>query len=155
MQTEQHPVCAGPIVMHTDGSCLANPGPMGWAFHIRFPDGETTEHARSAPAGTNNVAELMAAIDGLRSLPLNSTVTIITDSDYLRLGATRWLGGWIEKNWRNAQKKPVKNKGLWVQLRGLMEDHTVTFERVPGHSGDPINDRVDFLAREAAKKQKG
>lgn len=148
---QQQPASAGPIVMHTDGSCLGNPGPMGWAYHIQWPDGSTTEKADALGNGTNNKAELLAAIDGLKATPTGSLVMILTDSDYVRNGATLWSIKWIKNNWRNAQKKPVKNKELWIELLALMETREVTIEHVVGHSGDPMNDHVDALARTAAE----
>lgn len=150
----QQPASACPIVIHTDGSCLGNPGPMGWAYHIQWPDGSTTEKANALGEGTNNIAEMLAAIDGLKATPTGSLIKIITDSNYVRLGATEWSIDWIKKNWRNAQKKPVKNKELWIELLALMETREVTFERVAGHSGDPMNDQVDEMARNAAENWK-
>lgn len=145
-----HPAWAGPIIMHIDGSCLGNPGNVGWAHHIQWPDGTIIEKANGAPDGTNNVAELRSCIDGLKAIPDGSLVKVVTDSDYVRLGATVWSPNWIKNNWKNAQRKPVKNKKLWLELLALLETREVTFERVAGHSGDPLNDRVDELAREAA-----
>lgn len=150
-QQYNHPASAGPIVMHIDGSCLGNPGKVGWAHHIQWPDGTTTEKANGAPHGTNNVAELRSCIDGLKATPEGSQVKVVTDSNYVRLGATVWSSGWIKNHWKNAQRKPVKNKELWLELLALMGTREVTFERVAGHSGDPLNDRVDELARAAAE----
>jgi ribonuclease HI len=101
----QQPVSACPIVMHTDGSCLGNPGPMGWAYHIQWADGAATEKADALGNGTNNKAELLAAIDGLKATPTGSLVLILTDSNYVRRGATEWSTDWVENNWKNAKKK--------------------------------------------------
>lgn len=146
------PASAGPILMHIDGSCLGNPGAIGWAYHIQWPNGSTTEKSNGALKGTNNGAELRSCIDGLKATPEGSQVEVFTDSDYTRLGATVWSPNWIKNNWKNAQRKPVKNKELWLELLALMETREVTFERVAGHSGDPLNDRVDELAKEAAEE---
>jgi ribonuclease HI len=145
---------AEPSVMDIDGSCLGNPGPMGWAYHIQWPDGSTTEKALGAPDGTNNQAELRSCIDGLKASLTGSLITIITDSNYVRLGATVWSIEWIKKNWKNGKGKPVANKDLWIELLALIKAREVTFERVAGHSGDPMNDHVDALAKAAAEQAK-
>jgi ribonuclease HI len=127
---------------------------MGWAYHIQWADGAATEKADALGNGTNNKAELLAAIDGLKATPTGSLVLILTDSNYVRRGATEWSTDWVENNWKNAKKKPVANKELWIELLAIMETRQVTVEREAGHSGDPMNDHVDALARTAAEDWK-
>jgi ribonuclease HI len=139
----------------TDGSCLGNPGPGGWAFLIYAPEGEAERETILSgfdPATTNNRMELMAAIQALESLPEKATATVYTDSLYVRDGITRWLPGWIARGWKTASRQPVKNMDLWQLLGDLDQKHTLTWEWVRAHAGHPENERVDTLARQAISR---
>ena len=99
----------------TDGACLGNPGPGGWAYVLRFGN-HTREMSGSVPHTTNNRMELTAAIEGLRSLKEHCKVEVITDYEYLKNGITTWIHGWKRNGWKTASKKPVVNQDLWMEL---------------------------------------
>lgn len=133
----------------TDGACKGNPGPGGIGYIIRAPDGCETEFSAHEPHTTNNRMELTAAILGLAAITEPSHITITTDSQYVKNGITQWIHGWKKKNWKTAQGKPVKNQDLWVALDSVIQQHTITWCWVKGHSDDLMNDRVDKLASDA------
>ena len=137
------------IEIFTDGACLGNPGPGGWGVLLRWRN-EERELSGGEPDTTNNRMELMAAIQGLESLKRASTVTLTTDSTYVKDGITKWIHGWKKKGWKTAAKKPVKNVDLWQLLDAATADHTVDWRWVKGHSGHAENERVDELASAAA-----
>ena len=70
------------IDIYTDGSCLGNPGPGGWAAII-VEGGVKRDLSGGAPRTTNNRMELAAAIEGLEAVPKNAAVTVHSDSQYL------------------------------------------------------------------------
>jgi ribonuclease HI len=137
------------VTIYTDGACLGNPGPGGWAA-ILISRGIERELSGSEPSSTNQRMELRAAIEGLRALDKPCRVALYSDSAYL-INCFRegWHKRWRQNGWRTAQKKPVENQDLWQALIELNERHEVTWHKVKGHSGDPLNDRVDRLARQA------
>ncbi len=140
---------AGPagtqLVIHTDGACRGNPGPGGWGALLSW-NGTNKELSGSEPATTNNRMELTAAIMGLAALKRPSVATVQTDSQYVIKGITEWLPSWKARGWRTADRKPVKNQDLWERLDQLAAGHTLSWQWVKGHSGDPGNERVDALA---------
>ena len=138
------------VVIHTDGSCLSNPGPGGWAAILQWQKNER-ELNGSEPNTTNNRMELMAAIMGLDTLTRPMTVELYTDSRYVMNGVQNWLPRWKANGWRTAAKKPVANQDLWQQLDAAVSRHTVRWHWVKGHAGNPLNERCDFLARSAAE----
>jgi len=129
----------------TDGACSGNPGPGGWAALIVRGD-EIEEIGGHEPETTNNRMEMQAAIEGLRRVPPDEPVKIVTDSQYLLKGMTEWLARWKRRGWRTASGKPVENRDLWEELDRLAGDR-VTWEHVRGHSGHPENERVNALAQ--------
>jgi len=140
-----------PVVhIYTDGACLGNPGPGGWAALLRY-NGHEKELVGAASRTTNNRMELRAAIEGLKALNRPCEVHIHTDSQYLRNGITQWIFNWQRNGWRTASKKPVKNQDLWRALLEAMSPHEVHWEWVKGHAGHVENERVDALATEAAR----
>ena len=144
---------AKPVVdIYTDGSCLGNPGPGGWAAILRSGVHEK-ELTGAASRTTNNRMEMQAAINGLNALNRPCIVTIHTDSQYLRQGITQWVHNWQRNGWRTASKKPVKNKDLWQALLKAAEPHEVRWKWVKGHAGHDENERVDALAALAARDQ--
>jgi ribonuclease HI len=134
------------VDIFTDGACSGNPGPGGWGAILRY-HGHERELSGFEPVTTNNRMELMAAIAALEALKRPSRVRLHTDSRYLRDGITIWIHDWKRRNWRTADKKPVKNVDLWQRLAAVLEPHQVEFIWVRGHAGHPENERADALAR--------
>ncbi len=139
------------LVAYTDGACSGNPGPGGWGVLLQAKDGDTVIKERElqggAAATTNNQMELMAAITALETLERASTLTIVTDSNYVKNGITGWIHGWKRNGWKNAAKKPVANADLWQRLDAAQARHDVTWKWVKGHAGHAENERADALAR--------
>lgn len=140
------------VTIHTDGSCLGNPGPGGWGCVLRFG-----EHVRELSGGyshtTNNRMELAAAIFALETLKEACRVDLFTDSQYLRNAvAQRWLDTWKGNGWKTAAKKPVKNRDLWERLDRQLQTHQVSFHWVKGHAGHNDNERCDILAKTQAAR---
>lgn len=137
------------VEIFTDGSCLGNPGPGGYGAILRYG-----QHEKTFSAGyyltTNNRMEMMAAIVALEALTQPCTVTLSTDSQYVRQGITSWIHNWKKRGWKTADKKPVKNVDLWKRLDTALSHHEIKWEWVKGHAGHPENERCDELARSAA-----
>ncbi len=140
------------LFAYTDGACSGNPGPGGWGAVLQAVEGGKVIKERTLKGGeantTNNRMELLAAINVLEVLERPSTLTIITDSAYVKNGIEAWLHGWKRNGWRTASKKPVKNIELWQRLDEAQARHQVRWEWVKGHAGHPENERADFLARQ-------
>ncbi|MBS0225583.1 MAG: ribonuclease HI [Proteobacteria bacterium] len=141
------------IEAHTDGACLGNPGPGGWAALLRYGAHERELHGGEAQT-TNNRMELMAAIRALEALTEPCQVALHTDSRYVQQGISEWLAGWRRRGWKTAGGDPVKNQDLWQRLDEARSNHQVEWKWVKGHAGDPDNERVDMLARDEAIKMK-
>ncbi len=139
------------LYAYTDGACSGNPGPGGWGAILIARDGKTVLKERELNGGdaltTNNKMELMAAIAALEALDRPTSVTVVTDSSYVKDGITSWIHGWKKRGWKTAGKKPVKNEDLWKRLDAAQARHDVTWEWVKGHAGHPENERADALAR--------
>jgi ribonuclease HI len=139
------------LFAYTDGACSGNPGPGGWGALLIAREGgdvvKTRELKGGAPDTTNNRMELLAAIAALEALERPSTITVVTDSAYVKSGITEWIGGWKRRGWRSSTGKPVKNEELWKRLEAAAARHKVTWEWVKGHAGHPENERADELAR--------
>lgn len=133
------------LEIFTDGACRGNPGPGGWGAVLRYKDTEK-ELCGAEPDTTNNRMELTAAISALASLKRRCRISLTTDSVYVKSGITEWLPGWKSRNWRTADKKPVKNIDLWQQLDELTAQHDIEWHWVKGHSGHRENERADALA---------
>ena len=136
------------VKIFTDGACKGNPGPGGWGAILRYA---TTEKELNgyAPETTNNIMELTAVIEALKTLSRSCPIIITTDSNYVKDGITKWIHNWKLKGWKTAARKPVKNKELWITLDELTQGHHITWKWVKGHSGHPENERADELANEA------
>jgi ribonuclease HI len=133
------------VEIFTDGACRGNPGPGGWGALLRY-QGKERELFGGEAHTTNNRMELRAAIEGLRALKEACTVTVTTDSVYVKNGITTWLEGWKKKNWKTAARKPVKNVDLWQELDEENQRHQVVWHWVKGHSGHRENEIADQLA---------
>jgi len=137
------------IEAHTDGACLGNPGPGGWAALLRWR-GQERELVGAEAHTTNNRMELMGAIAALEALREPCEVMLQTDSQYVRQGITELMPNWVRRNWRTAAGDQVKNRDLWERLHAATVQHRIEWRWVKGHSGDPDNERVDLLSRNAA-----
>ena len=133
------------VEIYTDGACRGNPGVGGWGAILRA-GGRERELFGGEPATTNNRMELTAAIRALEALKRRCAVSLYTDSQYVRQGITTWLADWKRRDWRTADRKPVKNQDLWEQLDALAAKHDVEWHWVRGHDGHPENERADALA---------
>ena len=136
------------VTIYTDGACRGNPGPGGWGAVLSSGEHEK-ELSGAEPLTTNNRMELTAAIRALAALKKPCTVTVHTDSQYVRNGVLEWLVQWKARDWRTAGRKPVKNVDLWKSLESEIERHRIEWRWVKGHSGVPGNERADRLANEA------
>jgi len=141
------------IQIITDGACLGNPGPGGWAAILRFGS-HTKEIFGYEPHTTNNRMELTAAIEALRTLKEKCEIEVITDSEYLKNGITSWIVNWKKRNWMTSAKKPVVNRDLWEELDEQVESHHVKWSWTKGHASHEDNNRADELASLAARQQR-
>lgn len=144
----------GSIELFTDGACLGNPGPGGWAALLRTGTRERELIGAEADT-TNNRMELMAVIAGIEALTRRCSVSIYTDSQYVQKGAEEWMSGWKRRGWKTAGGDAVKNRDLWERLDAALAGHDVTWHWVRGHAGHVENERVDRLARAAADSTRG
>ncbi|MCB9159031.1 MAG: ribonuclease HI [Caldilineaceae bacterium] len=143
-----------PVVVYTDGGCIGNPGPGGWAAILHYGDHRKELSGRFRNT-TNNRMELRAAIEALEALTRPCYVELYTDSAYLRNGITKWVNGWQRNGWRTANKSPVKNQDLWQRLLDAVARHApaggVQWMWLKGHAGHDGNERADELANAAAR----
>ena len=136
------------IIIYTDGACRGNPGPGGWGAVMRYGKHEKIISGAEFHT-TNNRMELMAAIGALTAIREPCKIDIHTDSQYLQKGITEWLEGWKKKQWKKADKKPVKNADLWQALDQEAAKHEIKWHWVKGHSGHPENELADEIANQA------
>ncbi len=139
------------VVIYSDGACSGNPGPGGWGA-VMISGEHVRDICGGEPATTNNRMELMAAIQALEALKKPCKVELHTDSTYVMKGISEWIHGWKKRGWLTADKKPVKNDDLWRRLDIARGKHDVTWKWVKGHSGHPLNERADALARRGLKE---
>ncbi len=137
------------VQVFTDGACLGNPGPGGWAALLRW-NGTEKLLAGNEPDTTNNRMELMAAIAALEALKRSCAVDLTTDSQYVKRGVEEWMARWRVNGWKTSAKQPVKNRDLWQRLDRALSPHRVAWHWVKGHAGHAENERVDEAARNAA-----
>ncbi len=141
------------VIIHTDGSCLGNPGPGGWACVIEKDGEDPIELSGGYRKTTNNRMEILSVIEALSTLDTPSYVELFSDSQYVcNAIEKRWLKSWLKNNWMTAARKPVKNQDLWRRLNELLENHSVSFCWLRGHAGQRQNERCDELAREQASR---
>lgn len=145
------------VTIHTDGACIGNPGPGGWAAILSSGD-KSREMWGGEKHTTNNRMEMKAIIEGLKSLiarskeaGINYAVTVVSDSKYV-IDNIRGVPVWRARGWKTTAKKPVKNKDLWEELDEICTSQPVTFQWVKGHAGHPGNERADHLAGLAAQE---
>ena len=141
--------------IYTDGACIGNPGPGGWAAII-LNNGEKKELFGGEKLTTNNRMELTAAIKALEyctrhegKQPTLKQIKIYTDSIYVKEGITVWIEKWEKNNWKTSDKKNVKNIDLWKKLKELVKSNVIEWCWIKGHSQNPLNDLADKLAKKA------
>ena len=144
------------IVIYTDGGCHGNPGPGGWGIVV-IADGVAKQLSGGEAHTTNNRMELMAAINALAVIKNTAgfaarPITLNIDSQYVKNGITNWIKGWKAKGWKTADKKPVKNQDLWVQLDELNSQLQVNWNWVKGHAGIEYNEVCDQLCQDEIAK---
>ncbi len=139
------------VEIFTDGACIGNPGPGGYAAILKYED-HIEEISGYEPYTTNNRMELRAAVEALKRLKEPSYVVITTDSRYLIKGITQWIERWIKKGWKTYDKKEVLNRDLWECLYRLCKIHKIEWRWIKGHDGFPENERCDMLAKKAIKE---
>jgi ribonuclease HI len=142
------------VEIYTDGACKGNPGPGGWGALLRYGKHEKQLYGGERET-TNNRMELLAVIEGLRSLKRASKVRITTDSQYVKNGITQWIHNWKKNGWKTAAKKPVKNADLWQRLDTEVAKHNISWHWVKGHSGHPENEMADTLANRGVEEMGG
>ena len=146
------PAVPSEVHIWTDGSCSGNPGPGGWSA-VLICGKHQKEISGGVSNTTNNRMELMAIIEGLKALKFKAEVTIYSDSAYVVNPIDKgWLKKWCKNGWLKSDKKPVENRDLWEEFINLSKEKCIHLhmEKVKGHSGDPMNDRCDTLAKAAA-----
>jgi len=143
------------IKIYTDGACVGNPGPGGWAAVI-VNNNNKKEIFGGEKLTTNNRMELTATIKALEycfkeegKQPSLKEIEIFTDSTYVKDGITVWIKNWEKNNWKTSDKKNVKNVDLWKQLKELTKSNQVKWQWVKGHSNNPMNELADQLAKKA------
>ena len=141
------------LKIYTDGACKGNPGIGGWGAILKYEHKEKEINGFSDNT-TNNIMELTAVIEALKQLNRPCQIVITTDSNYVKHGITDWINTWKVNGWKTANKKPVKNKDLWIELDKLVTQHTITWKWIKGHSGHPENERADQLANEGVLNKK-
>lgn len=137
-------------VVYCDGACVPNPGEAGWGAVVISPITDIPSlHSGKLGYGTNQTAELMAAIEGLKRTPAGATVELVSDSQYVLKGISEWRRGWEARCWKTYDKKPVANRELWILLFAEVDKRKVSTRWVKGHNGDRFNEMCDQLAMEA------
>ena len=139
------------VTLHTDGACLGNPGPGGWAAILQWGEHESVLSGGLADT-TNNQMELMAVIMGLEALKRPVSITVVSDSRYVLNGIQNWIAGWKRNGWKNAKKQKVANQELWQRLDAATQSHRIEWQWIKGHAGHPLNERCDELASAEARQ---
>ena len=138
------------IEAFTDGACRGNPGPGGWGVLLRYQGHEKQLYGGELDT-TNNRMELLAAIIALETLTRPCKICLTTDSEYVLKGITEWITNWIARDWKTADKKPVKNVDLWQRLHTATQRHTIDWQWVKGHDGHIENEIADDLANQGVE----
>ena len=142
------------VVIYTDGACKGNPGEGGWGAILEFTD-ETNKIYGYQENTTNNRMEIVAAIEAIKLVKEESDIVIYTDSKYLMNGINIWIHSWKKNNWKTSGNKNVKNVDLWKAIDELNSKHSIKWNWVKGHSGNPGNEMADDLANLAISSKGG
>ena len=140
------------VTIYTDGACSGNPGKGGWGAILIYAK-EEKYMSGSKQLTTNNQMELIATIEALKAILKPSNIALYTDSQYVKNGITSWIFNWKKNGWKTANKKPVANKDLWIELEKYVDFHSVSWFWVKGHSGDHYNEIADELAVKAMNER--
>ena len=140
------------VTIYTDGACSGNPGKGGWGAILIYAK-EEKYMSGSKQLTTNNQMELTATIEALKAILKPSNIALYTDSQYVKNGITSWIFNWKKNGWKTANKKPVANKDLWIELEKYVDFHSVNWFWVKGHSGDHYNEIADELAVKAMNER--
>ena len=140
------------VTIYTDGACSGNPGKGGWSAILIYAK-EKKYMSGSKQLTTNNQMELTATIEALKAILKPSNIALYTDSQYVKNGITSWIFNWKKNGWKTANKKPVANKDLWIELEKYVDFHSVNWFWVKGHSGDHYNEIADELAVKAMNEK--
>ena len=140
------------VTIYTDGACSGNPGKGGWGAILIYAK-EKKYISGSKQLTTNNQMELTATIEALKAILKPSNIALYTDSQYVKNGITSWIFNWKKNGWKTANKKPVANKDLWIELEKYVDFHSVSWFWVKGHSGDHYNEIADELAVKAMNER--
>ena len=140
------------VTIYTDGACSGNPGKGGWGAILIYAK-EKKYMSGSKQLTTNNQMELTATIEALKAVLKPSNIALYTDSQYVKNGITSWIFNWKKNGWKTANKKPVANKDLWIELEKYVDFHSVNWFWVKGHSGDHYNEIADELAVKAMNER--
>jgi len=138
-------------IIYTDGACSGNPGPGGWGAVIFDEKKKQQNISGKVRDTTNNRMELLAPIMALKEIKSKYDIVIFTDSTYVKNGITEWIKKWEKNGWKSSNRKPVKNKDLWIKLSDLCQKNKVVWKWVKGHSNNKYNDLADILATAAIK----
>ena len=140
------------VTIYTDGACSGNPGEGGWGAILIYAK-EEKYMSGSKQLTTNNQMELTATIEALKAILKPSNIALYTDSQYVKNGITSWIFNWKKNGWKTANKKPVANKDLWIELEKYVDFHSVNWFWVKGHSGDKYNEIADEIAVKAMNER--
>ena len=140
------------VTIYTDGACSGNPGKGGWGAILIYAK-EKKYMSGSKQLTTNNQMELTATIEALKAILKPSNIALYTDSQYVKNGITSWIFNWKKNGWKTANKKPVANKDLWIELEKYVDFHSVNWFWIKGHSGDHYNEIADELAVKAMNER--
>lgn len=137
------------VIIYTDGACSGNPGPGGWGSILMYKN-NIKEISGALKNTTNNVMELTAVIEALKTLKFKCNVKLYSDSAYvINAFNQKWIYGWVRNGWKNSNKETVKNKELWEELYSLSKIHNIEFIKVKGHADNIYNNKCDEMARNA------